>query len=95
MTIYPSLRYHDARAAIEDVGAIAAEQYVLAGVAAVAIFAPMKWPKTSTALALVTLLCSFAVLGIGGYIAHAGGKIRHREFRNEPAPTVPSEADEH
>src|SRR6267142_565462 len=65
--------------------------YVLAGLAAVAIFAPMKWPKTATALALVTLLCSFAVLGIGGYIAHAGGKIRHREFRNSPAPPVPVE----
>ncbi|MEO7723741.1 MAG: hypothetical protein ABIU29_03500 [Chthoniobacterales bacterium] len=69
--------------------------YALAGLAAAAIFAPMKWPKTSTALALVTLLCSFAVLGIGGYIAHAGGKIRHREFRNDPAPTVPGETDEH
>ena len=69
--------------------------YVLAGLAAVAILAPMKWPKTSTALAIVTLLCSFAVLGIGGYIAYAGGKIRHREFRNEPAPAVPAEHDEH
>jgi hypothetical protein len=67
--------------------------YVLAGLAAVAIFAPMKWPKTATALALVTLLCSFAVLGIGGYIAHAGGKIRHREFRNSPAPPVPVEPE--
>ncbi|MBA2433520.1 MAG: hypothetical protein H0V54_00280 [Chthoniobacterales bacterium] len=68
--------------------------YVLAGLAAVAILAPMKWPKTSTALALLTLLCSFAVLGTGGYIAYAGGKIRHREFRNEPAPSVPAEHDE-
>jgi hypothetical protein len=67
--------------------------YVLAGLAAVAILAPMKWPKTATALALVTLLCSFAVLGIGGYIAHAGGKIRHREFRNSPAPPVPVEPE--
>lgn len=69
--------------------------YLLAGLAAVAIVAPMKWPKTATALALVTLLWSFVVLGMGGYIAHAGGKIRHREFRNDPAPAVPSEADEH
>ena len=69
--------------------------YVLAGLAGAAIFAPMKWPKTSGALALVTLICSFAVLGIGAYIAHAGGKIRHREFRNEPAPPVPAEHDEH
>ncbi|MEO5716948.1 MAG: hypothetical protein ABIR29_00060 [Chthoniobacterales bacterium] len=69
--------------------------YVLAGLAAVAIVAPLKWPKLATALALLTLLWSFAVLGMGGYIAYAGGKIRHREFRNEPAPVVPAEQDEH
>jgi len=23
---------------------------------------------------------------VGGYIAYAGGKVRHREFRNEPPP---------
>jgi disulfide bond formation protein DsbB len=69
--------------------------YALAGVAAVAILAPLKWPKAATALSIVTLLFSFAVLGIGGYIAHAGGKIRHREFRNGPAPPVPVEQDEH
>lgn len=69
--------------------------YVLAAVAAIAIFAPMQWPKTATTLALITLICSFAVLGVGGYIAYAGGKIRHREFRNEPAPAVPVEQDEH
>jgi len=32
-------------------------------------------------------------IGSGVYIAHAGGKIRHREFRNEPAPPIKSEAD--
>ena len=68
--------------------------YVLAAVAAAAILAPMKWPKVATGLAIVTLVLSCAVLGIGGYIAHAGGKIRHREFRNEPAPAVPVEHDE-
>jgi hypothetical protein len=56
---------------------------------------PMKWPKASTALAIATLVCSFAALGVGGYIAYAGGKIRHREFRNERAPDVPAEHDEH
>ena len=69
--------------------------YVVAALAAAAILVPMKWPKTSTALAIATLLCSFAALGVGGYIAYAGGKIRHREFRNERAPDVPAEADEH
>ena len=69
--------------------------YVLAGLAAIAIFAPLKWPKAATGLSIVTLIVSFTVLGVGGYIAHAGGKIRHREFRNEPAPPVPAEQDEH
>ncbi len=69
--------------------------YVLAGLATLSILAPLKWPKAATAFAIITLLVSFAVLGLGGYIAHAGGKIRHREFRNEPAPTVPVEQDEH
>ena len=69
--------------------------YVLAGVAATAILAPMKWPTSARSLTVLTLLLSFVVLGIGGYIAHAGGKIRHREFRNEPAPPVPVEQDEH
>jgi len=39
--------------------------YALAALAAVAIFAPMKWPKIATPLAGLTLICSFAVLGIG------------------------------
>lgn len=69
--------------------------YGLAGLAAIAIFAPMKWPKTAMTLSIITLLVSFAVLVVGGYIAYAGGRIRHREFRNEPAPSVPAEQDEH
>jgi hypothetical protein len=69
--------------------------YVLAPLAAVAILAPLKWPKIATALSIITLLFSFAVLGMGGYIAYAGGKIRHREFRNGPAPPVPVEEHEH
>jgi disulfide bond formation protein DsbB len=69
--------------------------YVLAAVAAAAIFAPLKWPKSATILALITLLLSCGVLGMGGYIAYAGGRIRHREFRNGPAPVVPVGQDEH
>src|SRR4051794_30211849 len=38
--------------------------YVLVVVAVVALLAPLQWPKTSTALAVVTLVGSFAVLGI-------------------------------
>ena len=68
--------------------------YVLAALAAIAIFAPMKWPRTATLLAIVTLVASLGALAAGGYIAHAGGKIRHREFRNEPPPQVPAEEDD-
>jgi hypothetical protein len=60
--------------------------YGLALLAAVAIFVPNKWPKAAAPLAVATLLLSIVCLGFGGYIAYAGGKIRHREFRNEPPP---------
>jgi hypothetical protein len=60
--------------------------YALAIVSLTAIVLPMKFPKLSLGLALATLLLGFVVLGMGGYIAHAGGKIRHREFRNGPPP---------
>ena len=60
--------------------------YALAVLSAAAIAIPIKWPKSSTLLALAVLLVGAVALGAGGYIAHAGGKIRHREFRNEPPP---------
>jgi hypothetical protein len=60
--------------------------YGLAGLTGVAIAAPMRWPKSSVGLAIAVLLVGAAVLGMSGYIAYAGGKIRHREFRNEPPP---------
>ena len=60
--------------------------YALAVLSAIAIGAPVKWPKSSAPLALAVILLGAATLGTGGYIAYAGGRIRHREFRNEPAP---------
>jgi hypothetical protein len=69
--------------------------YALALLAAAAIFVPWKWPKAGIPLTSITLLLGLVVLGMGGYIAHAGGKIRHKEFRNEPPPPVPVEQDEH
>ena len=68
--------------------------YGLAGLSAIAIFAPIKWPKASVPLALAVLVLGAVTLGIGTYIAHAGGKIRHREFRNGPPPPLRS-AEEH
>src|SRR5215469_7398327 len=60
--------------------------YALAALTAVAIVAPIKWPRSSTPLVIAVIFLAAATLGTGGYIAYAGGKIRHREFRNEPAP---------
>ena len=63
--------------------------YALAAVAAAAIFVPKKWPRTMVPLTIATLILAFASLGAGGYIAYAGGKIRHREFRNSLPPKTP------
>ncbi|HEX4697218.1 MAG TPA: hypothetical protein VH254_06060 [Candidatus Udaeobacter sp.] len=60
--------------------------YALAVVSAAAIVVPMRWPKSSPALALAVILLGAGALGCGTYIGYAGGKVRHREFRNEPAP---------
>jgi hypothetical protein len=60
--------------------------YVLAALSAIAIIAPIKWPKTSAPLVIATILLGVIVLGMSGYIAYAGGKVRHKEFRTEPPP---------
>jgi hypothetical protein len=66
--------------------------YVLAGVAGVGIGTVAKWPRTSFAISVLTLALGATTLGIGGYIAYAGGHVRHREFRFEPPP-VSKEAE--
>jgi hypothetical protein len=66
--------------------------YALALLSAVALVAPRKWPRSATPLVVAVILLGVVTLGIGGYIAYAGGKIRHREFRNVPPP--PKKADE-
>jgi hypothetical protein len=68
--------------------------YALAVLSAIAIAAPMKWPKSSAPLVIAVILLAATTLGAGVYIAYAGGKTRHREFRNEPAPPKRS-AEEH
>ena len=60
--------------------------YALAVLSAIAIAAPIKWPKSSGPLVIAVILLGAVTLGSGGYIAYAGGRIRHREFRNVPPP---------
>lgn len=69
--------------------------YALALLSAIAIATPLKWPTTAAPLIIAVILLGALTLGSGGYIAYAGGRIRHREFRNEPAPPIKAEQDEH
>jgi hypothetical protein len=67
--------------------------YALAALSAIAIATPIKWPKSSMPLAVAVILLGAVTLGSGAYIAYAGGRIRHREFRNEPPPPKRSEPE--
>ena len=60
--------------------------YALAILSAIALIAQVKWPGLSIWLGVAVLVLGAITLGSGGYIAYAGGRIRHREFRNEPPP---------
>ena len=67
--------------------------YATAALSMAAILVPLRWPKASLPLAFVVVLFGLVTLASGTYIAYAGGKIRHREFRNEPAPSIKSQED--
>src|SRR5437899_8736425 len=69
--------------------------YVLAGVAAIGVGAVLKWPRTSFAITVGTLVLGGATLGTGFYIAYAGGHVRHKEFRFEPPPQARAEEHHH
>jgi hypothetical protein len=67
--------------------------YLVAALSAAAIVVPVRWPRSSVPLAIAVVFLGGITLGAGCYIAYAGGKIRHREFRNEPAPPIKSQSD--
>ncbi len=60
--------------------------YALAALAGAGIVAPLRWPGSLLPLAALTLLGALAVLGAGGWIAYAGGQVRHFEFRHGEEP---------
>lgn len=60
--------------------------YVVAALSAAGIIAEFALPGTATAIAIATLVLGTANLCVGAYIAQAGGRIRHKEFRFEAPP---------
>ena len=61
--------------------------YAVAALSALALAAEKSFPRAAVPLTLATLVLAIAGLVLGGYIAQAGGRIRHREFRYEPLPS--------
>jgi hypothetical protein len=62
--------------------------YALAALALAALVVPGKWPRTEIPLSSLTLVFAVAVLGAGGWIAYAGGRIHHQEFRSAKPPVA-------
>jgi hypothetical protein len=67
--------------------------YFLAALAIAGLLVPIKWPKTSFPLTAVTLAVALICSGLAVYIAQAGGRVRHPEFRPSETPTPASEND--
>lgn len=66
--------------------------YLTAVVAVASVVVILKWPKGARALTNATLAMALVALGLAGWISHAGGQVRHPEFRSGPPPhPVPHE----
>jgi hypothetical protein len=60
--------------------------YALAALAVAGLLCERLAPRAALMIGLTTAVLATATLCAGGYIAAAGGRIRHREFRYVPAP---------
>ncbi len=68
--------------------------YAVAALAAAGLLCERFAPRAAVLIGLTTAVLGAATLGAGGYIATAGGRIRHREFRYLPAPENAKAHDE-
>jgi glucan phosphoethanolaminetransferase (alkaline phosphatase superfamily) len=69
--------------------------YVVAALSAVGITAEFFFPKAAVPIAITALILAVGNLCVGAYIAQAGGRVRHKEFRFEAPPeprTTPQDA---
>jgi hypothetical protein len=60
--------------------------YALAVLALVASLIPQKWPRTALSLTIGSLVLGLVCVGLSGWIAKAGGQIRHSEVRQGEPP---------
>jgi glucan phosphoethanolaminetransferase (alkaline phosphatase superfamily) len=58
--------------------------YLTAALAVAGMVADGKFPAAARPLAITTLVVAVAATLIGGWIGHAGGQVRHSEFREGP-----------
>ena len=61
--------------------------YVTAAAALVSIISYWKFNRAALPLAVLTLVLAVGSVAAGGWISHAGGQVRHSEFRDTPPPT--------
>jgi hypothetical protein len=70
--------------------------YALIVLSAVALLAPLKWPRSAVPLTIATLVVTVCCAAASFWIAVAGGEIRHPEFRTgSPPPHEESEEHHH
>jgi hypothetical protein len=69
--------------------------YVTATVAALGFGLSWKWHRVLMPGSICGLVLGMASLAAGIFIAHAGGEVRHREFRSGPPPVVSEGHESH
>jgi hypothetical protein len=60
--------------------------YATAVLAATALIGLWKFPRLHRLALVLTTVAAVIALGLGGFLAFVGGKIRHGEFRHGPPP---------
>jgi hypothetical protein len=69
--------------------------YLLAALAVAGLLLPIKWPNSAVPLVALTLVVAILCSGIAVYVAQAGGRVRHSEFRPSENPTPSPETHHH
>ena len=69
-------------------GRIVWVHYATAALAAGALLCLWRVPRWQQLSLALTLAVTLAAIGLGGFLAFVGGKIRHSEFRDGPPPVI-------